>query len=55
MDNTILDDTYDVIIVGGGTAGLMLAKELGKFKHKTLVIDRKNNLLHFSFNTLGSL
>lgn len=45
---------YDVIIVGGGTGGLMLARELGKRKHKTLIIDRKSNLLEFSFNTLGS-
>lgn len=47
-------ENYDVIIVGGGTAGLLLARELGKHKHKTLVIDRKENLLEFSFNTLGS-
>ncbi|QTD39172.1 NAD(P)/FAD-dependent oxidoreductase [Polaribacter batillariae] len=45
---------YDVIIIGGGTAGLMLARELGKQKHATLILDRKTNLLEFSFNTLGS-
>ena len=45
---------YDVVIVGAGTAGLMLARELGKLKHKTLILDRKSNLLEFSFNTLGS-
>lgn len=45
---------YDVIIVGSGTAGLMLARELGRQKHKTLLLDRKKNLLEFSFNTLGS-
>lgn len=54
MGNTIYDDTYDVIIVGGGTAGLMLARELGKFKRKTLLLDRKKDLLNFSFKTLGS-
>lgn len=45
---------FDVVIIGAGTAGLMLARELGKFKKKTLVLDRKKNLLEFSFNTLGS-
>lgn len=45
---------FDVVIIGGGTAGLMLARELGKFKKKTLVLDRKKDLLEFSFNTLGS-
>ncbi|MFN0728230.1 FAD-dependent monooxygenase [Polaribacter gochangensis] len=45
---------YDVIIVGAGTAGLMLARELGRQKHKTLLLERKRNLLEFSFNTLGS-
>lgn len=46
--------TYDVVIVGGGTAGLMLARELGRCKRKVLILDRKKNLLEFSFNTLGS-
>ena len=45
---------YDVVIVGGGAAGLMLARELGKSKHKTLVLERKKYLLNFSFKTLGS-
>ena len=47
-------DNFDVIIIGGGTAGLILARELGKLKRKTLVLERKDNLLEFSFNTLGS-
>ena len=47
-------NTFDVVIVGGGTAGLLLARELGKAKRKTLVLDRRSNLLDFSFNTLGS-
>ncbi|WP_282072813.1 lycopene cyclase family protein [Polaribacter atrinae] len=47
-------NNYDVIIVGAGTAGLILARELGRQKHKTLLLDRKKDLLEFSFNTLGS-
>ena len=47
-------ENFDVVIIGGGTAGLILARELGKFKLKTLVLDRKKDLLEFSFNTLGS-
>ncbi len=47
-------NTFDVVIVGGGTAGLLLARELGKSKRKVLVLDRRSNLLEFSFNTLGS-
>lgn len=53
-DNISNTNSFDVIIVGGGTAGLMLARELGKLKHRVLILDRKDNLLHFSFNTLGS-
>ncbi len=49
-----MDDNFDVVIVGAGTAGLMLARELGNLKRKTLLLDRKGNLLEFSFNTLGS-
>lgn len=32
---------FDVIIVGAGTAGLMLARELSKSKKQVLVLDRK--------------
>lgn len=45
---------YDIIIVGAGGAGLMSGRELGKRGLKTLIIDRKSDLLDFSFNTLGS-
>ena len=47
-------EKFDVVILGVGTAGLILDRELGKFKLKTLVLDRKKDLLEFSFNTLGS-
>ena len=46
--------TFDVVIIGGGTAGLFLARELGKMKRKTLIVERKTDLLNFTFNTLGS-
>lgn len=46
--------SYDVVIVGAGCAGLMLARELGKQKINTLVLEKRNNLLEFSFYTLGS-
>ncbi|WP_026705874.1 FAD-dependent monooxygenase [Flavobacterium soli] len=45
---------YDVIIVGAGGAGLMLAREMGRKKRKTLLLDRKTDLLNLSFKTLGS-
>lgn len=47
-------EKYDVVIVGAGTAGIILARELAKNKRKVLLLDRKKNLLEFSFNTLGS-
>jgi digeranylgeranylglycerophospholipid reductase len=49
-----MNDNFDVVIIGGGTAGLILARELGKSKLKTLILDRKKDLLEFPFNTLGS-
>lgn len=45
---------YDVIIVGAGGAGLMLARELGNKKRNVLLLDRKTDLLSLSFKTLGS-
>lgn len=45
---------YDVIIVGAGGAGLMLARELGNKKRRVLLLDRKTDLLNLSFKTLGS-
>lgn len=49
-----MNNMYDVVIVGAGTAGLILAKELGKLKRTVLLLERKDTLLEFSFNTLGS-
>ena len=49
-----MNQNFDVVIVGAGTAGLILARELGKSKRKTLLLDRKKELLEFSFNTLAS-
>ena len=45
---------YKVVIVGGGAAGLMLARELGKKKCTTLLLERNKSLFDLSFNTLGS-
>ncbi|MBI2258001.1 MAG: NAD(P)/FAD-dependent oxidoreductase [Flavobacteriia bacterium] len=45
---------YQVLIVGAGTSGLMLARELGKAKIKTLLLERKSDPLSLSFKTLGS-
>lgn len=45
---------YDVIIVGAGGAGLMLARELGNKKRNVLLLDRKADLFQLSFKTLGS-
>jgi digeranylgeranylglycerophospholipid reductase len=47
-------EKFDVIIVGAGGAGLMTARELGKLKYKVLLLDKKNDILKFPFNTLGS-
>ncbi|WP_139958641.1 lycopene cyclase family protein [Flavicella sediminum] len=47
-------DHFDVVIVGGGTAGILLARELGKQKRTVLLLDRKKDLVNFTFNTLGS-
>ncbi|MDC3424465.1 NAD(P)/FAD-dependent oxidoreductase [Aquibacillus sp. 3ASR75-11] len=47
---------YDCIIVGGGIAGLQAAIQLGRYKHKILVIDSNNgrsNLCHCYHNILG--
>ena len=53
-DSPLNNEKFDVVIIGAGTAGLMLARELGKYKCKTLILDRKKDLLNFSFKTLGS-
>lgn len=45
---------YDVVIVGAGGAGLYAARELSRQKKKVLIIEKNENLLKFSFHTLGS-
>ncbi|MFY7670338.1 NAD(P)/FAD-dependent oxidoreductase [Tenacibaculum sp. MEBiC06402] len=45
---------YDVVIVGGGGAGLMLARELSKQKYSILILDKNKDLLDFTFYTLAS-
>ncbi|WP_243298353.1 NAD(P)/FAD-dependent oxidoreductase [Bacillus litorisediminis] len=47
---------YDCIIVGGGIAGLQAAIQLGRYKHKILVIDSdsgRSNLCRAYHNILG--
>ncbi|MGK9251183.1 NAD(P)/FAD-dependent oxidoreductase [Paenibacillus humicus] len=38
---------YDVVIVGGGLAGLSAAVQLGRYNHKVLVIDSDNGRSNF--------
>lgn len=45
---------YKVLIVGAGCAGLMLARELGKNKINTLLVERNKDLLDLAFYTLGT-
>lgn len=47
-------EKFDAIIIGAGGAGLMTARELGKLKYNVLILDKKKDILDFSFNTLGS-
>jgi heterodisulfide reductase subunit A-like polyferredoxin len=35
---------YDTLIIGGGVAGLTVAKELGKRGEKVLLLDKWGNL-----------
>lgn len=38
------DKTYDVVVVGGGPAGMMAAIQAAKFKRKVLLIEKNNSL-----------
>jgi thioredoxin reductase (NADPH) len=47
---------YDTIIIGGGIAGLQSAIQLGRYKHKVLVIDGndgRSSICHRYHNVLG--
>ena len=37
-------DAYDVIVVGGGFAGVVAARELGKAGHKVLLLEARNRI-----------
>lgn len=47
---------YDCIIIGGGIAGLQAAIQLGRYKHKVLVLDAndgRSTICHSYHNVLG--
>jgi thioredoxin reductase len=47
---------YDCIIIGGGIAGLQAAIQLGRYKHKVLVLDANDGrsvICHSYHNVLG--
>ncbi|WP_197945381.1 FAD-binding dehydrogenase [Oricola thermophila] len=52
-----MDDSYDVIVVGGGLAGLVAAAELGDRGKKTLIVDQEGEqfLGGQAFWSLGGL
>jgi len=47
-------EQLDVVVVGGGAAGLNIAQLLGAYGHKVCLLDSKTDLLRLSFHTLGS-
>jgi digeranylgeranylglycerophospholipid reductase len=47
-------NSYDVVIIGAGIAGLFLARELGKSSLKICLIDSKADPANVTFYTLGS-
>lgn len=47
-------EKYDVVVIGGGVAGLNIAQLLGAYKLKVCLLELKQDLLNVSFNTLGS-
>ncbi|WP_062232206.1 NAD(P)/FAD-dependent oxidoreductase [Fictibacillus sp. FJAT-27399] len=51
-----MEKSYDCIIIGGGIAGLQAGIQLGRYKHKTLILDSNNgrsNLCKNYRNILG--
>lgn len=47
-------NTYDLIIIGAGPAGLCLARELADSNLRIMVIDKKRNAEDVQYNTSGS-
>lgn len=47
-------EKYDVVIIGGGIAGLNIAQLLGKYKLKVCLVDAQKDILAMPFHTLGS-
>lgn len=53
---TEINNTYDCIVIGGGIAGLQGAIQLGRYNHRTLVIDKgfgRSTLCRSYHNVLG--
>lgn len=46
--------SFDVLVIGAGIAGLSIARELSKHNLNIGLLDKKSDLRHVTFYTLGS-